>query len=196
MKKLHAIVASVFVALGLASCGSSDPGPNLQVILARTTAALKTFDAHLKKNNIQKATNQHMGLFNSFMQRAINLKPPVYKTPIAIKLKKNATFEGYGDKNANGKVDSGEKQLFKIEIDMTNKRLIATDTSGKSTGRGFSGMGFLAGALIGNLMGRQRAAGIGANHFNNRKVTSPRSYSSTRSRARSRARSGGLFGGK
>ena len=192
MYKVTPVIAAALTALMVTGCGSSDPGPNLQAVLARANAAFSTFDAHMKKNNIVKATDQHMAQFNTFLQRTVNLKPAIYKTAIATSLLKDATFEGFSDANANGKVDAGEKKLFKVEVDMANKRLIATDASGQSTGRGFSGMGFLAGALIGNLMGRQRAAGIGPTHFNNRKMTSPQAYR----RARSRARSGGLFRGK
>ncbi|MEZ5511945.1 MAG: hypothetical protein R3F47_18980 [Gammaproteobacteria bacterium] len=43
-----------------------------------------------------------------------------------------------------------------MEIDTERSRLIATDTSGTATDMRFSGMGFLAGAIIGNLLGRQR----------------------------------------
>lgn len=195
MKKLKVVLAAGLAGVLLSGCfGGSEPGPNLQAVMARTNAAFQAFENHLQKNNIQKATDQHMGQFNVFLQRTMNLKPELYKTAIATKLSKDATFEGFSDANANGQVDQGEKKLFKIEVDAANKRLIATDASGESTGRSFSGMGFLAGMLIGNLMGRQRAAGIAPNSFNNRKMTSPRAYS--QSRSRSRARSGGLFRGK
>ena len=195
MKKLKVVLAAGLAGVLLSGCfGGSEPGPNLQAVMARTNAAFQAFENHLQKNNIQKATDQHMGQFNVFLQRTMNLQPELYKTAIATKLSKDATFEGFCDANANGQVDQGEKKLFKIEVDAANKRLIATDASGESTGRSFSGMGFLAGMLIGNLMGRQRAAGIAPNSFNNRKMTSPRAYS--QSRSRSRARSGGLFRGK
>jgi hypothetical protein len=204
MKKLKAIAATGLVALMVTGCfGGGEPGPNLQGVLARANAAFQAFEDHLQKNNMQKATDQHMAQFNGFLQKAMNLQPELYKTPIATVLLKDASFEGFSDANGNGQVDEGEKKLFKIEVDAANKRLIATDASGDSQARGFSGMGFLAGMLIGNLMGRQRAAGIAPNHFNNRKISTPRAAApgnraqsgATRARSGSRPRrSGGLFG--
>lgn len=190
MRSMKLTLAAAIMAIGLSACSSSDPGPDLQRVLARAATALSIFDKYLKDNKIETATDQHMGQLNGFLQRAMNSKPPVYKHAIATKLLKDAKFEGYRDTNANGKVDSGEKRLFTLEVDHANKRLLATDTSGRATSHGISGMGFLAGALMGNLLGRQRSAGIGPSHFANRKVTPPRSY------ARGRARSGGLFRGK
>ena len=192
MRLIKRTIALALCAITMTACGSSEPGPDLRHVLARANAALSYFDKYLKDNNIEKATDKHMAQFNTLLQHAMNQKPQFYKTTFATQILKDATFEGFGDANGNGKVDSGEKKLFKVELDTTNKRLIATDTSGQSTSRGISGMGFLAGALIGNLMGRQRASGITPNHFNNRKTTPPQNYA----RARSRARSGGLFRGK
>lgn len=192
IRKTKLVLASAALALALTGCGSSEPGPDLRNVLSRTTAAMSIFDKYLKDNKIEKATDKEMVQFNAFLQKAMNTNPAVYKTPIATKLLKDAKFEGYGDANGNGTVDSGEKRLFTVEVDHANKRLIATDTSGQSTSRGVSGLGFLAGALIGNLLGRQRAAGITPQSFANRKVTPPSAYG----QARGRARSGGLFRGK
>ena len=192
IRRTKLVLASAALALTLTACGSSEPGPDLRFVLSRTTQAMSIFDKYLKEKKIEKATDQHMAQFNGFLQKAMNVKPPVYKIPIATKLLKDAKFEGYGDANGNGVVDSGEKRLFTVEVDLANKRLIATDTSGQSTSRGVSGLGFLAGALIGNLLGRQRASGVTPQSFSNRKVTPPSAYG----RARSRARSGGMFRGK
>ena len=91
--------------------------------------------------------------------------------------------------------DDGEGKVFTVEIDHERKMLIATDVSGNGTHMGFSGSGFLAGALIGHMLSRQRAAGVGPNAFNNRKTVDRSNYRAPSS-ARSRSRSGGLGRGK
>ncbi len=111
---------------------------------------------------------------------------------IPTRLGKDAKFTGVDDANRNKVADADEPLLFTVELDAQNKRMIATDSSGTGTSHGFSGMGFIAGALIGSMMGRQRSAGIAPGSFSNRKLASPASYN----QARSRARSGGLRGGK
>ena len=133
-----------------------------------------------------------MSQLTSFLQHVMNLKPAFYKSKIAMNLEKDASYAGYDDSNANGKIDAGEKKIFKIEIDQVNNRILATDTFGTATSHSFSGTGLLAGLLIGSLLNRQRAAGVNPNSFNNRKVTPASKYASSRSKARS----GGVFRGK
>ncbi len=192
--KLKYIGIFAIVAL-LGGCfGPSSSEPDLKQVLDRAKAALVNFDKYLKEKNIEKASNEHMGQLTTYMQKAMNLEPRFYKDGlIAMKLLKDAKFEGYNDANKNGKADDGEKKLFYIEVDAANKRLLATaESTNRTVGSGLTGLatGFLAGALISNLMGRQQASGITRNSFNNRKVTPASSY------ARGRARSGGRFGGK
>jgi hypothetical protein len=165
---------------------------NLAQVLSRSTQAFDNFDKYLKKNNVDKATDQHLEELNKYLQKAMNLDPQLHTGPIAMRLGKDAKFTGVDDANNNEIAEEGEKKLFTLELDSANKRMIATDASGAATSRGFSGMGFIAGALIGSMLGRQRAAGITPGSFSNRTVTSPASYN----QARSRARSGGLRGGK
>ena len=108
---------------------------------------------------------------------------------------KDATFLGFVDANGNKVQDDGEGKLFTVEIDSENKRLIATDMAGNGSHLGFSGAGFLAGALIGSLLSRQRNAGVRPGAFNNRTTTARSDYKAPAS-ARSRSRSGGLGRGK
>ena len=195
MRIIVAVVVLAAIGYFFLDDTSSTAKPDLRHVLHRSASALVNFDNYLKKNNIEKATDQHMAQLTTYMQKAMNLNPRFYpEALIAMKLKKDAKFEGYKDDNKNGKVDEKEKLIFTVEVDSANKRLIATDYSGQSVGRGLTGVatGLLAGALIGNLLGRQQSAGIKPGSFNNRKVTSSSSYA----RARSRARSGGRFGGK
>ena len=165
---------------------------NLAQVLQRSELAMDSYDKYLKKNNIDKATDKHLEQLNSYLQTAMNRPPMQDGLVVATRLGKDAKFTGVADANGNGFADPEEKKLFTLEIDGQNKRLIATGSDGSGTSRGFSGMGFVAGALIGSMLGRQRSAGISPSSFSNRKLTSPRAYNA----ARSRARSGGLRGGK
>lgn len=165
---------------------------DLTQILNRSVAAMDQYDKYLKKNNVAKADDKHLEQLNGFLQKVLNQDPKLHNGLIATRLGKDAKFTGVDDANGNGVAEETERQLFTIELDAANKRLIATDSSGTGTSRGFSGMGFIAGALIGSMLGRQRSAGIRPGSFSNRKLSAPAAYNS----ARRRARSGGLRGGK
>lgn len=191
MKYLVIAVIGIGV-VGYMLFAEEKPRIDLTQVLNRTVVAMDRFDKFLKEKNIDKATTEHMDQLTGFMQKVMNVDPRLHEGLIAMKLEKDAKFAGVNDANSNGTADEGEKQLFTVEIDSENKRLIATDASGDGTSRGISGMGFLAGAMIGALLGRQRAAGVRPGSFNNRRLTTPTAYR----QARSRARSGGLFGGK
>lgn len=192
MRSVVTLIAVLSLVFNLAACGSSTPGPDLNQVLKRTVAAMTALEKKLKADNINKVEAKHMALLTQFLQHVMNLQPPFYKTKIAMTLEKDASYSGYSDANANGKVDPQEKKLFKIEIDQANNRILATDTSGTSTSSSFSGTGLLTGLLIGSLLNRQRSAGVNPNSFNKRKVTPASKYNSSRSKARS----GGVFGGK
>ena len=145
----------------------------------------------MDENGYTEVTGDNMEEFRGLLAGVMNADPRFYDKRLGMDIQDNATFLGYADENANGIQDSGEGDVFTVEIDEANKRLIATDIAGNSSGLRFSGSGFLAGALIGSLINRQRAAGISASSFNNRSVTPRSSY-----RAPSSARSGGLRAGK
>lgn len=188
----------IYGAIGVAVLGylfMNDKGRgdvNLTQVLQRSALAMESYDKYLKKNNIDKASDKQLEQLNNYLQTAMNRPPLQDGLLVATRLGKDAKFTGVTDANTNGIADPDEKKLFTLEIDGQNKRLIATDSDGAGTSRGFSGMGFVAGALIGSMLGRQRSAGINPSSFSNRKLTSPAAYNT----ARSRARSGGLRRGK
>ncbi|MFY0613744.1 MAG: hypothetical protein JXQ99_19590 [Hyphomicrobiaceae bacterium] len=176
----------------IALSGDKKANINLTEVLNRSVVAMDKYDRFLKQNKIDKATDKHLNTLNDIFQEELNRTPPLHAGLIATRLGKDAKFTGVDDANRNKVADADEPLLFTVELDAQNKRMIATDSSGTGTSHGFSGMGFIAGALIGSMMGRQRSAGIAPGSFSNRKLASPASYS----QARSRARSGGLRGGK
>jgi len=172
--------------------GDKKANVNLTEVLKRSVVAMDNYDRYLKANKITKATDEHLKTLNDIFQEELNKTPFLHTGLIATRLGKDAKFTGVDDANGNKVADTDEPLLFTVELDAQNKRMIATDSSGTGTSHGFSGMGFIAGAMIGSMMGRQRSAGIAPSSFSNRKLATPASYS----QARSRARSGGLRGGK
>ena len=176
---------------------SGKPSINLTEVLNRSVIAMEKYDRFLKQNKIEKATDAHLATLNDIFQEELNKAPRLHSGLIATRLGKDAKFTGVDDANRNKVADTDEKLLFTVELDGQNKRMIASDDSGRGTYQGFSGSGFLTGILIGSMLGRQRAAGIQPGSFSNRRLASPASYTQgRRTRARSRARSGGLRFGK
>ncbi|MEX0367055.1 hypothetical protein [Ruegeria sp. HKCCD8929] len=169
----------------------SEQTADLGQVLDRTEFAIVKYQEYLDQNGIAEATNNEVDEFAGFLTQILNSDPRFYDKQLGLEIQTDAKFLGFADANTNGIKDSDEGDVFTIEIDEANNRLIATDTAGSSAGLRFSGAGFLAGALLGNLIGRQRSAGVSAASFNNRTVTPRSSYSAPRS-----ARSGGLRAGK
>ena len=138
-------------------------------------------------------------------------KAKLIKSTIGVSFATSGSIEGFTDKNKNMKRDSGDKKLFKIEIDTQKKRLIASDEHGYRRDHGyrrsgFSGGGFFMGYMFGSMMSRQGSHYSGSRrrpNYGSMKM-SPKSYhsravSSVRSRtsgARSRSGSGGRSFGK
>ncbi|MEL6585601.1 MAG: hypothetical protein AAFY65_02500 [Pseudomonadota bacterium] len=164
---------------------------DLGQVLDRTEWAIQTYQGHLDENGVTEVTGDNFQEFTGLMVAVLNNEPRFYDKPLGLEIQNDATFLGFADANVNGVKDSGEGDVFTVEIDEENRRLIATDMSGNSSGLRFSGTGFLAGAMIGSLLSRQRAAGVSKASFNNRTVTPRSNY-----RAPSSARSGGLRAGK
>ncbi len=164
---------------------------DLGQVLDRTEFALVKYQEHLDENSVAEASDEQVEEFRSFLVKVLNSDPRFYEKTQGLEIMQDAKFMAFADENANGTKDSGEGDIYSVEIDEANNRLIATDMSGNSSGLRFSGTGFLAGALLGSLLSRQRGAGITANSFNNRNVTPRSSYKAPRS-----ARSGGMRAGK
>ena len=191
LKTLVIVGVLGFVAYSAFFGSKSEQTADLGQVLDRTEFAINQYQDYLEANSIAEASDEQVDEFTGYLTQIMNSDPRFYDQPLGMEVLTDAKFSGFADPNANGVRDSDEGEVFTIEIDEANNRLIATDTAGQSAGLRFSGAGFLAGALIGNLISRQRAAGISASSFNNRSVTPRTSYSAPRS-----ARSGGLRAGK
>lgn len=160
-------------------------------VLDRTEFALNEFEGNLQQNQITEVSAGQVDEFAAYLGEVLNAEPRFFATDMGVGVQSDAKFLGFDDTNSNGVQDTEEANLFTIEIDEANNRLIGTDVAGNETGMRFSGSGFLTGMLIGNLLSRQRSAGVSAASFNNRSVAPRSSY-----RAPASARSGGLRAGK
>lgn len=189
--KYGAIGLAIAAYFGYTAYQDSKPqSADLGAVLDRADYALSNYNAEMEG---ETATDAEMAEFTLFMADVMNSPTPFYDKALGMELREDATFVGFADENANGARDSGEKDVFTVEVDTANQRLIATDTSGDAVHHRYSGGGFIAGLLIGNLLSRQNRAGISRNSFSNRNTTSRSSYTSS---ARSRSRSGGSRAGK
>jgi len=190
--KLFGIFAILaFVAYSTFFKGDREQTADLGQVLDRTEFAVNRYQQYLDKKGFDQASDDQLQEFSLYLTGTLNTDPRFYGKPFGIALLQDGKFLGFADENTNDVQDDGEGDVFTIEIDEANRRLIATDIAGNSAGTHISGTGFLAGALIGTMLNRQRAAGITPASFNNRTVTSRASY-----RAPSSARSGGIRAGK
>ncbi|MEH6522463.1 hypothetical protein [Sulfitobacter sp.] len=170
---------------------SSPQTADLGQVLDRTEFAIGKYSEHLDTTGVTEASDDQVEEFRGFLVDVLNSDPRFYEETQGLAILEDAKFLGFADTNSNGVKDTGEEDLYSVEIDEENNRLIGTDMAGNSTGLRFSGTGFIAGMLIGNLIGRQRGAGVSKGSFSNRTVGARSSYKAPRS-----ARSGGLRAGK
>lgn len=140
------------------------------------------------------ADEDTMAMFTGDFEMAINQQPALYNAPMGVELQGDGSFLGYEDANGDGEQGMGEDDLWTLEIDEANDRLVLTTEGEQRYGFSGIGTGLIAGAILGNMMGRQRAAGVNPGRFSSANVSN-RSASAVRS-ARSSARTGGARVGK
>lgn len=174
----------------LAGCEKKSATADLDRVLGVTTESLTKFEntsSDVNKDNV-------MDKFSDTYAKDLNtVQPPLNAGPIGVNPQKDGSLLGFDDKNNNKIKDPGEKDLFKMEVDTENNRLVAS-SEGEVRESGFSGSGLLMGMLIGNMLSRQRVAGANPAA---RKATPKRSASSVKSNSfKSRAGSGSFSRGK
>ena len=183
MQKLKTLFASALMvsAMLLTACSEKVAHADLDRVLDVTADTLYSFE---QTNTVEgdSAVDQFTTVLQANMRAA---NPKVHPGPIGLEAKADGSFAGYYDKNDNMQRDSGEKDLFTVEIDSEKQRLIATDVNGYVRDHSFSGTGLLAGLIIGNLLGRQRAAGVNPRSLSNKTAMSSSQYKSARSRSSS-----------
>ncbi|MEW6348139.1 MAG: hypothetical protein AB1646_03700 [Thermodesulfobacteriota bacterium] len=120
----------------------------------------------------------------------------VYSKPIGVAMLQNGTVQGFEDPNKNNTKDgSDEKELFKVQFDDKQKRLVASDRNGYHRDHSFGmGMGgFFMGYLLASMMNRHQAAGLNPNRFDNTKMSQPGYHKAATTQART-PRTGGTSG--
>lgn len=189
----------------LAACSPSDSQntsslADLNSALGVASNTMTSFE----KNTSGVTQDNAMDRFSKDYSMNLNNNPSLsHLGPMGVKPESDGSFLTYADSNNNQIKDVGEKELFKLEADAENDRLVASNEDGvaeQPQGMGM-GTGFLMGMLLSNMMGRQRATG--ANPAS-RKATPKRASTGSASKskgsplssARSRAGSGSHASGK
>ena len=195
MKQLLAI--SAFTLSLLVGCGGS-AAIDLNRVSEIATDSMQAMSRRTDINDGDKAIE---ALRKEFELKLNSSRPMVYpESYIAVTAEADGSFKGFKDVDNNHQQSAEEEDLFKIEIDTENQRVLASNPSGDETASSpFSGMmtGMLMGMLMGNLMGRQRSAGVNpASKQANVQRPSKNAAKSTSPSARSRAGSGSHARGK
>ncbi|MEE9310754.1 MAG: hypothetical protein V3U64_07005 [Cocleimonas sp.] len=158
--KILSTTAIICGALALTACDQKKSATaDLDRVLGVASNSMTSFET--KNSSNMEALNEGnvMDKFSSSYASNLNAsQPPIHTGPIGVKSEKDGSFAGFDDKNNNGVKDEGEKDIFKLEVDTENNRLVASD-DGVVRESGFSGSGLIMGMMIGNMLSRQRATG-------------------------------------
>ena len=181
------------------SKGSSTNVVNLDTVLDTMAATLTELDGESADTDAPaptedtaddpEKTNQVLGLYHTKINDA-----KMQATPIGIAMQTDGAILGFDDKDSDNAKGSGEKDLFKVEIDVENSRLVATDLEhGYARDHKMRFGGLLTGYFIGRMLTGQRGAGITSSKFKNTTMSKKGYHSAAKSSvaAKSRARSGG-----
>jgi hypothetical protein len=194
--KIISTTAIICGALALTACDQNKSATaDLDRVLGVASHSMNSFES--KNSSSGEALNEGnvMEKFSSNYASDLNAsQPPIHTGPIGVKSQADGSLAGFDDKNNNGVKDADEKDLFKLEVDTENNRLVASN-EGEVRESGFSGSGLIMGMLLGNMLSRQRATG--ANPAAKR-ATPKRSASKSKSfgSAKSRVGSGSHSSGK
>lgn len=184
LKVLTLSVALASVILLAACAPNSVPTVDLDAVLGVTSKTMESYGGAMED---AKA----MDGFTDELQSNLNAtNPKIYPEMISVTLKDDGSIEGYHDANKNTIQDTSESVLFKLEVDSEKNRLLAS-ASDQVREHGFSGTGLLTGLLIGNLLSRQRSAGIDPKSLSSKQAMSNSAYKSAKSRSGSGSHSKG-----
>ncbi len=151
---IAALVSSLSIML-IGCGGGGTPVPDLDQALNIAADSLIQFETSDADISEQNAMEEFATVYTNNLNAA---QPAIHTGPVAVAPQEDGSFSVFDDKNSNKLSDSGENELFKVEVDEVNGRLVASAES-YVRDRGFSGGGLLMGYLIGSMLGRQRTAG-------------------------------------
>jgi len=111
-----------------------------------------------------------------------------------VKFADSGTVLGFADANGNNKQDTGEKELFTVDIDPAKKRLIASDKTYYRDRAYRPRFGFFTGYMFGSMMGRNRSYYSGSRasmkpNWGSKSMSSKGYHKAALSKARTSARS-------
>ena len=156
--KILSLTAVVISAFALTACDQNKSATaDLDRILGVASDSMVSFESKNSSNMATLNEGNVMEKFSSNYATDLNAsQPPIHSGPIGVKSENDGSFAGFDDKNNNGVKDADEKDLFKLEVDTENNRLVASN-EGEVRESGFSGSGLIMGMLLGNMLSRQRA---------------------------------------
>ena len=184
-------------ALALTACDQNKSATaDLDRILGVASNSMTSFESKNSSNADALNEGNVMDKFSSSYASDLNAsQPPIHSGPIGVNSQKDGSFAGFDDKNNNGIKDEGEEDIFKLEVDTENNRLVASN-GGEVREAGFSGSGLIMGMLLGNMLSRQRATGANPAAKRATPKRSASSKSKSFSSAKSRVGSGSHSSGK
>ncbi len=143
----------------------------------------------------QEEKEEHTTKFLTLFAKKLN-EAKVSANPVGVEFAQSGTIKGFTDTNSNNTRDSGEKDLFTLDIDAANSRVVASDGTYYRDHRYRPRFGFFSGYMIGSMMNRNRSYYSGSRAAMkpdfSKKTMSPKSYhSSAVTKARTAARSSG-----
>lgn len=176
-------IAVVYTLMNGQRSGGGAAHADLDQALNVAAGSLNTFE-----NSAGVTEENAMDKFATNYARDLNSsQPPLIPGTIGVEAQPDGSFKAFSDTNNNAIKDADEKEVFDLEVDKENNRLLASDETAVRES-GFSGSGLLMGMLIGNMLSRQRVSGANPAA---RKATPRSAYRSARSRAGSGSHSRG-----
>ena len=119
--------------------------------------------------------------------------PKIYEDNLGVYPQTTGALVAYEDINKNSKRDENEQNIFFIDVDGENSRIIATSRIGASSNASFPAGTLLAGYFLGRMLTMQSGFPDRKNFVNNAQKISPKQAMSN---ARARAGSGSHRAGK
>ena len=112
----------------LASCTQKAPGVDLDRVMKITTQSMQQYEQTNLSGVEGKMDDLAMAQFSRDLADDLRMaQPPLYTGPIGIAVANDGSIQGYNDRNGNYLRETGEEDLFKIEIDSQNNRIIASN---------------------------------------------------------------------
>ena len=155
-----------------------------------------------ESSKITPKTDEEKEKFSSmyFMKTAMDLakvynstNPRIYEDNLDVYPSTSGALVAYEDINKNFKQDENEQNIFFIDVDGENSRIIATSRIGASSNASFPAGTLLAGYFLGRMLTMQSNFPNRKSFVNNAKTVSPQKAMSN---ARARAGSGSHRAGK